>query len=44
MLDRILSHDRPRSRWLALALIVVFVALAVAPFVFPGVKALSVAA
>jgi hypothetical protein len=44
MLDRILSHDRPRSRWLALALIVVFVALAVAPFVFPGAKALSVAA
>ena len=43
MLDRLLSHDRPRSRLLALALIVVFVALAVAPFVFPGAKALSVA-
>lgn len=44
MLDRILSHDRPRSRWLAIALIVVLVALAIAPFAFPGVKALSVAA
>jgi branched-chain amino acid transport system permease protein len=43
-LDRLLSHDRPRSRWLALALIVIVVALAVAPFVFPGAKALSVAA
>ena len=44
MLDRLLSHDRPRSRLLALALIVVFVGLAVAPFAFPGAKALSVAA
>ncbi len=44
LLDRILSHDRPRSRWLALALLVVLVALAVAPFAFPGAKALSVAA
>jgi branched-chain amino acid transport system permease protein len=44
LLDRILSHDRPRSRWLAIALVVVLVALAVAPFAFPGAKALSVAA
>lgn len=44
MLNRLLSHDLPRSRWLALALVVVLVALAVAPFVFPGAKALSVAA
>jgi branched-chain amino acid transport system permease protein len=44
VLDRVLSHDRPRSRWLALALVVVLVALAVAPFAFPGAKALSVAA
>ncbi|MBL8333384.1 MAG: branched-chain amino acid ABC transporter permease, partial [Rubrivivax sp.] len=44
MLDRILSHDRPRSRWLTLMLLVVVVALAVAPFAFPGAKALSVAA
>ncbi|MBL0089392.1 MAG: branched-chain amino acid ABC transporter permease [Ideonella sp.] len=44
MLNRLLSHDLPRSRWLALALIVVVVGLAVAPFAFPGAKALSVAA
>ena len=44
MLDRLLSHDRPRSRWLALALLVIVVGLAVAPFLFPGAKALSVAA
>jgi branched-chain amino acid transport system permease protein len=44
MLDRILSHDRPRSRLLAVLLITVLVALALAPFVFPGAKALSVAA
>jgi branched-chain amino acid transport system permease protein len=44
MLDRILSHDRPRSRLLAVLLLVVFVGLALAPFLFPGAKALSVAA
>jgi branched-chain amino acid transport system permease protein len=44
MLDRLLSHDRPRNRWLTLALLVILVGLAVAPFVFPGAKALSVAA
>ncbi len=44
MLDRLLSHDLPRSRLLAALLIVVFVALALAPFLFPGAKALSVAA
>ena len=44
MLNRLLSHDRPRSRWLAVALIAVLVGLAVAPFLFPGAKALSVAA
>jgi branched-chain amino acid transport system permease protein len=44
MLDRLLSHDRPRSRWLVLALLVILVGLAVAPFAFPGAKALSVAA
>jgi branched-chain amino acid transport system permease protein len=44
MLDRILSHDRPRSRLLAVLLITVLVALALAPFLFPGAKALSVAA
>ncbi|HET9205497.1 MAG TPA: branched-chain amino acid ABC transporter permease, partial [Burkholderiaceae bacterium] len=44
MLQRLLSHDLPRSRWLALGLIVVAVALAFAPFLFPGSKALGVAA
>ncbi|HRH87418.1 MAG TPA: branched-chain amino acid ABC transporter permease [Rubrivivax sp.] len=44
MLDRLLSHDYPRSRWLALALIAIAVALAFAPFLFPGSKALGVAA
>ena len=44
MLNRILSHDLPRSRWLALALVLVLVALALAPFAFPGSKALGVAA
>ena len=44
MLARVLSHDFPRSRWLAALLTVLLVALAAAPFVLPGVKALDVAA
>jgi branched-chain amino acid transport system permease protein len=44
MLKRLLSHDLPRSRVLAVLLIVALVALAFAPFIAPGVKALSVAA
>ena len=44
MLQRLLSHDLPRSRWLGIALIVIAVALAFAPFLFPGSKALGVAA
>ena len=44
MLNRVFSHDLPRSRWLALALLVVVIGLAVAPFAFPGSKALGVAA
>ncbi|NRF71883.1 branched-chain amino acid ABC transporter permease [Aquincola sp. S2] len=44
MLNRILSHDLPKSRWLAIALVIILIALAVAPFAFPGSKALSVAA
>jgi branched-chain amino acid transport system permease protein len=44
MLNRLLSHDLPRSRWLALALIVIVIGLAIAPFAFPGSKSLSVAA
>lgn len=43
-LDRILSHDAPRSRWLAAALVVILVTLALAPFLFPGAKSMSVAA
>jgi len=44
LLDRVLSHDLPRSRWLAAALLLVLLALALAPFLFPGAKALGVAA
>jgi branched-chain amino acid transport system permease protein len=44
VLNRLLSHDLPRSRWLAAALLLVFVGLALAPFVFEGSRALSVAA
>ena len=44
MLSRLLSHDLPRSRVLAIVLVLFFFALAFAPFIFPGVKALSVAA
>jgi branched-chain amino acid transport system permease protein len=44
MLNRILSNDYPRNRVLAVLLIALLLGLAFAPFVFPGVKALSVAA
>ena len=44
MLHRLLSKDLPRSRWLAALLIILFLGLAFAPFLFPGVKALNVAA
>ena len=44
MISRLLSHDLPRSRVLAIVLVLLLVALAFAPFLFPGVKALSVAA
>ena len=44
MLNRILSNDLPRSRLLAALLLAVLLGLAFAPFIFPGVKALSVAA
>ena len=43
-MSRILSHDLPRSRWLAVILIALTLGLAFAPFLFPGVKALNVAA
>ncbi|WP_293225256.1 branched-chain amino acid ABC transporter permease [Ottowia sp.] len=44
MLSRLLSHDLPRSKLLAAILIVIVLGLAFAPFLFPGVKALNVAA
>ncbi len=44
MLTRLLSNDFPRSRVLAVLLISLLLALAFAPFLFPGVKALNVAA
>ncbi|MBK8070874.1 MAG: branched-chain amino acid ABC transporter permease [Ramlibacter sp.] len=44
MLNRILSNDYPRSKLLAALLMAVLLGLAFAPFIFPGVKALSVAA
>ena len=44
MLNRLLSNDLPRSRWLALLLVVIVLGLAVTPFLFPGTKALNVAA
>jgi len=42
--SRLLSHDLPRSRWLSVALLLIVLGLALAPFIFPGAKALSVAA
>ena len=44
MIKRLLSHDGPRSRWLAALLIAIVLGLAFAPFLFPGTKALNVAA
>jgi branched-chain amino acid transport system permease protein len=44
MLTRLLSNDYPRSRVLAVLLVGIVLALALTPFVFPGAKALSVAA
>ncbi len=44
MLNRLISGDYPRSKVLAVILLAILVGLAVAPFLFPGVKPLSVAA
>lgn len=44
MIARLLSRDFPRSRTLAVVLVLLLLALAFAPFIFPGVKALSIAA
>ena len=43
-LNRLLSHDLPKNRWLAAALVLMMIALALAPFLFPDAMALSVAA
>src|SRR5258706_7427207 len=43
-LANLLSHDLPRSRWLSLLLVAIVLALAFTPFLFPGTKALNVAA
>ena len=43
-MSRLLSHDPPRSRWLALALLAVLLGLAFAPFLFPGSKSTGAAA
>jgi len=44
MFNRVLSGDLPRSRVLTLVLIAIVAGLALAPFIFPGAKALNVAA
>ena len=44
MLTRLLSNDFPRSKPLAIVLVLIFLALAFTPFLIPGVKALNVAA
>jgi branched-chain amino acid transport system permease protein len=44
MLTRLLSNDYPRSRPLAVILVLILLALALTPFLIPGVKALNVAA
>jgi branched-chain amino acid transport system permease protein len=44
MLRRLLSGDLPRSRVLAFVLVVIALGLLLTPFVFPGAKALNVAA
>ncbi|MDO8298133.1 branched-chain amino acid ABC transporter permease [Lacisediminimonas sp.] len=44
MIARLLSHDLPRNRWLTAMLVLIVLCLAFAPFIFPGSKALNVAA
>jgi branched-chain amino acid transport system permease protein len=44
MLDTLLSGDRPESRVLSVVLVAIFVALALAPLLFPGTRPLDVAA
>ena len=44
MLNQLLSGDFPRSRVLSVVLVAILVALALAPFIFPGTRSLNVAA
>ena len=44
MISRLFSHDLPRSRVLTVILLLILFGLAFAPFLFPGAKALNVAA
>jgi branched-chain amino acid transport system permease protein len=44
MIKALLSHDLPRSRLLSLLLLAALLGLALTPFIFPGTKALNVAA
>lgn len=44
MLAQLLSGDLPRSRVLGVVLVLLFLGLAAAPFVFPGTRSLNVAA
>jgi branched-chain amino acid transport system permease protein len=44
MIQRILSGDLPRSRALTVVLLAILIGLAAAPFIFPGTRALNVAA
>ncbi|HUG24551.1 branched-chain amino acid ABC transporter permease [Piscinibacter sp.] len=44
MLNRLLSHDLPRNRWLTLLLVAIVLGLALTPFLFPGTRALNVSA
>ena len=40
----LLSGDTPRSRFLSILLVLIFLGLVLAPFIFPGTRSLSVAA
>jgi branched-chain amino acid transport system permease protein len=44
MLNRLLSHDLPRNRWLSVMLVAIVLGLALTPFLLPGTKALNVSA
>lgn len=41
MLNAVLSGDYPRSRWLAVALVLIVISLALGPFLFPGTRAFA---